>query len=183
MDFRNWLKEYHEGEEVLWVGYYKVATGKPSLTWEESVREALCYGWIDGLRKSIDEESYKIRFTPRKPTSHWSLKNIEMVEELIAEDRMSPAGLKAYEKRKESKTGRASYEREDIALKKEYKDEIKANKQAWKFYRELAPGYTKQSVHWVMSAKQEKTRKRRLRILIESCESGEKIRPLRYGEN
>lgn len=178
--FRDWLEEHHAKVEVLWVGYYKVATGKPSMRWEESVREALCYGWIDGLRKSIDEESYKIRFTPRKPDSHWSLKNIKMVEELIEEELMKSAGLKAYDKRKEKKTGKASYEQEMVALKKEYEDQIKTNKKAWTFFQELAPGYTKQSVHWVMSAKQEATRQRRLRILIESCEENKKIPPLRY---
>lgn len=177
--FRDWLEENHAKEEVLWVGYYKVKIGKPSMRWEESVKEALCYGWIDGLRKSIDEESYKIRFTPRKSDSHWSLKNIEMVKELKETGCMQPAGLKAYEKRKKSKTGRASYEQEEAELKKEYKDKIKANNRAWKFFLELAPGYTKQSIHWVMSAKQEKTRLRRLRILIESCEEGKKVPPLR----
>jgi uncharacterized protein YdeI (YjbR/CyaY-like superfamily) len=178
-EFRDWLEEHHDSEEVLWVGYYKVATGKPSMRWEESVREALCFGWIDGLRKSIDDESYKIRFTPRNPNSHWSKKNIEMVEELIEEDRMQPPGLKAFEQMDKDNAKQASYERKSVELKKEYKDKIKANEKAWTFFQELAPGYTKTSVHWVMSAKQENTRQRRLKILIESCEEGKKIPPRR----
>lgn len=178
-DFREWLKDNHEDEEVLWVGYYKVATGKASMRWEESVREALCFGWIDGLRKSIDEESYKIRFTPRKPDSHWSKKNVKMVKELMDEDRLKSAGLKAYRKRDESNTARASYERKSVELKAEYLKKIKANDEAWNFFQQLAPGYTRTSVHWVMSAKREDTRQRRLKILIESCEEGKKIPPLR----
>lgn len=178
-EFRDWLAENHDQEEVLWVGYYKVATGKPSMRWEESVREALCFGWIDGLRKSIDDESYKIRFTPRRPDSHWSKKNIEMVEELIENDRMQPPGIKAFDQMNEDNSEMASYERKEVELKNEYEEKIKANEQAWKFFQELAPGYTRTSIHWVMSAKREDTRQRRLNILIESCEEGKKIPPLR----
>lgn len=178
-DFRKWLEEHHNQKDVQWVGYYKVATGKPSMTWEESVREALCFGWIDGLRKSIDAESYKIRFTPRRPDSHWSAKNIQMVEELIEQGRMKKPGLNAYEKRDEENSKQASYERDKVKLKKEYEDQIRQNKKAWKFFEELAPGYTKTSIHWVMSAKREDTRQRRLKTLIESCENQEKIPPLR----
>lgn len=177
--FRSWLKTHHAKQDVLWVGYYKVATGKPSMRWEESVQEALCFGWIDGLRKSIDEESYKIRFTPRRDSSHWSKKNIRMVKELLEEDRMQPSGIKAYEKCKEKNSAKASYESREKSLSKEYKDRLKANKKAWCFFQELAPGYTKRSIHWVMSAKQEKTRQKRLKILIESCEQEKKIPLLR----
>lgn len=173
--FRTWLEKNHDQKDVQWIGYYKVATGKPSMRWEESVREALCFGWIDGLRKSIDDESYKIRFTPRKPDSHWSAKNIEMVEELIEQGKMKKPGLKAYEKRDEKNSKQASYERKKVQLKKEYENQIRENKKAWKFFEELAPGYTKTSIHWVMSAKREDTRQRRLKILIESCEKEEKI--------
>lgn len=179
-DFREWLSENHDKNEVQWVGYYKVASDKDSIKWEESVREALCFGWIDGLRKSIHDESYKIRFTPRKPDSHWSGKNIRMVEELIEENRMETAGLKAYEKRDEKNSRQASFEQDSVELKKEYRDQIKENEKAWTFFQELAPGYTRTSVHWVMSAKREDTRLRRLKILIESCEKGEKI-PLIQG--
>lgn len=173
--FREWLAENHDRKEVQWIGYYKVATGKPSISWEESVREALCFGWIDGLRKSIDDESYKIRFTPRRPDSHWSDKNIHMVEELIAEGKMKESGLKKFKKRDAKNSKQASFEQKSVTLKKEYEDQISQNKKAWKFFEELAPGYTKRSIHWVMSAKREDTRQRRLKILIESCEKGEKI--------
>lgn len=177
--FRKWLEEYHDREEFLWVGYYKVSTNKPSMGWEESVREALCYGWIDGLRKSVDDESYKIRFTPRKPDSHWSKKNIRMVKELIEEGRMRPPGMETFEKMDEDNTQQASYERKNVELKEEYEEQIRKNEEAWAFFQELAPGYTRTSIHWVMSAKREDTRQRRLNILIESCAEGKKIPPLR----
>lgn len=178
-EFRAWLEKNHNKKDVKWIGYYKVATGKPSMTWEESVREALCFGWIDGLRKSIDDESYKIRFTPRRPNSHWSDKNIRMVEELIAEGKMKEPGLKKFKNRTEKNSNRASFEQESVKLKEEYEKQIRQNKKAWEFFEELAPGYTKTSIHWVMSAKREDTRQRRLKILIESCEKGEKIPLLR----
>ncbi|MEM7482847.1 MAG: YdeI/OmpD-associated family protein [Acidobacteriota bacterium] len=178
-EFRAWLESNHDGAEVLWVGYWKVATGKASVTWEESVREALCFGWIDGLRRSIDEASYKIRFTRRKATSHWSQKNLGMVQELIEQGRMQPAGMQAYELRNEGKIARASYEQESAHLPKEYEDRIRSDEKAWRFFEELAPGYTKTSIHWVVSAKREETRRRRLQILIDSCAAGEKIPMLR----
>lgn len=177
-DFRKWLAENHNRKEVQWIGYYKVATNKESMRWEESVREALCFGWIDGLRKSIDDESYKIRFTPRRSGSHWSGKNIRMVKELIAEGKMEEPGLKKFARRDEKNSRRASFEQDSVKLKKEYEDQIRQNQKAWKFFEELAPGYTKTSIHWVMSAKQEATRQRRLKTLIESCENEEKIPPL-----
>lgn len=177
-DFRQWLAEHHNQKEVQWIGFYKVSSEKDSIRWEESVRQALCFGWIDGLRKSIDDESYKIRFTPRKPDSHWSDKNIRMVEELIEEGKMEKAGMRAYENRDEKNSRQASYEREKVELADEYRDLIKKNKKAWTFFQELAPGYTQTSIHWVMSAKREDTRQRRLKILIESCEKNEKIPPL-----
>lgn len=177
-DLRIWLEKNHNQKDVQWIGYYKVATGKPSITWEESVREALCFGWIDGLRKSIDDESYKIRFTPRRPNNHWSAKNLQMVEELIEQEKMKKPGLKAYQKRDKINSKQASYEKKKVKLKKEYEHQIRLNKKAWKFFEELAPGYTKTSIHWVMSAKREDTRRRRLKILIESCEKEQKIPPL-----
>lgn len=174
-DFRDWLSEHHDKKEVQWIGYYKVATNKASMRWEGSVREALCFGWIDGLRKSIDDESYKIRFTPRRADSHWSDKNIRMVEELIEENKMKQSGLAAYEKRDEKNSRQASFEQKSVRLKKEYESQIKKNEKACTFFEELAPGYTKTSVHWVMSAKREDTRQRRLKVLIEACEKGQKI--------
>ncbi|MEL7835127.1 YdeI/OmpD-associated family protein [Fodinibius sp. Rm-B-1B1-1] len=177
--FRSWLETNHDKEEVLWVGLYKVKSGKPSMRWEESVRAALCFGWIDGLRKSIDEESYKIRFTPRRSDSHWSNKNIAMAEELIESGQMRPPGQAAYKQREKSNSAKASYEQDSVALKEAYREKLKSNEKAWTFFQDLAPGYTQTSVHWVMSAKQEKTRQRRLNILIESCEEGKKIPLLR----
>lgn len=174
-----WLEKNHDKQEVQWIGFYKVATGKKSIRWEESVEEAICFGWIDGLRKSIDEESYKIRFTPRRPDSNWSRKNIETVEKLLEEGRMQPAGLEAWEQRDANNTANASYEQEEVSLKKEYEERIRAHPEAWAFFQDLAPSYTRISIHWVMSAKQEKTRKRRLEILIESCREGTKIPLLR----
>ena len=177
-DFRKWLENNYNKEQVLWVGYYKKATSKPSITWPESVDEALCFGWIDGLRKSIDEISYKIRFTPRKPTSNWSKVNINRVKELIALDLMKPPGIEAFEKRIEKNAHNYSYEQNTVQLKKEYLEKIKTNKKAWDFFELLPPSAKRLSVLWVMSAKKEEIQQRRLDILIESSEQGQKVSPL-----
>jgi len=178
--FRVWLEENHDRENVLWVGFYKKATGIPSITWPESVDEALCFGWIDGLRKSHDDVSYKIRFTPRKPTSNWSARNVARVEELIAEGRMRPPGLRAYEARLEHKTAVYSFEqREDARFDPEYEKRFKANKKAWKSFQEMPPGYIRTATFWVMSAKRQETKERRLLTLIEDSENGVRIGPLR----
>ncbi len=179
-DFRTWLDKNHDKIDELWVGYYKKATGKPSITWPESVDQALCYGWIDGLRKSVDDESYVIRFTPRKPTSHWSAVNLKKVDELIKQNLMQPSGLEIYNKRDKSKSAKASYEQEEIKLDKKFEDEIKKNKKAWDYFQKIPPFYKKQTIHWVMSAKKEETRNRRLNTLIESSAKQEKIPPLRW---
>ncbi len=178
-DFRNWLKDNHDKAEAVWVGYYKKASGKPSMTWSESVDQAICYGWIDGIRKSIDDISYKIRFTPRKPGSVWSAVNIRKVEELTKNGLMQPAGIAAYDKRSVEKSKIYSYEQKNASLPEAYEAKIKANKNAWTFFRALAPSYKKASIWYVVSAKKEETRLRRLDILIESSENGEKIPPLR----
>ncbi|MTI87338.1 MAG: bacteriocin-protection protein [Balneolaceae bacterium] len=179
-DFRDWLEENHNTKEVQWVGYYKVVTGKPSMRWEGSVREALCYGWIDGLRKSIDEERYKIRFTPRRAGSHWSAKNIQMVEELTEEGRMKEAGIEAFGKRSAKNSRKASYESKVKELSEEFQEQLKANARAWEYFEnDLAPGYKRRSIYWVMSAKREDTRNRRFKVLLESCEESKKIPMLR----
>lgn len=179
-DFRAWLEEHHDSAEVLWVGYYKKATGKPSITWPESVDEALCFGWIDGLRKSVDEVSYKIRFTPRKPDSNWSAVNIARVKELVLEGRMRPAGLAAYERRLETKSRVYSYEqRKKAKLDPEAEKRFRANTEAWEFFRSQPPGYRKTAIHWVTSAKRKDTRKRRLDTLIKDSANGVRIAPLR----
>jgi uncharacterized protein YdeI (YjbR/CyaY-like superfamily) len=181
-DFRKWLKENHTSETELWVGYYKKATGKPSINWPESVDQALCFGWIDGIRKTLNEEAYQIRFTPRKPDSHWSTVNIKRIEELKKEKLVTPAGLEAYAKRDPEKSGKAYFEQE-IALSKPFEKRLRANKKAWAFFHEmLAPSYRKQSIHWVMTAKKEETREKRFQSLIECSEKEEKVPPLKWAK-
>jgi uncharacterized protein YdeI (YjbR/CyaY-like superfamily) len=173
-DFRKWLKQNHKKETELLVGFYKIGRGKPSMTWPQSVDEALCFGWIDGVRKSIDRESYCIRFTPRKSTSIWSAVNIKKVEELTKKGLMQPAGLVSFEKRKEGKSGIYSYEKEATKLAETYEKKFKANKKAWAFFTSLAPSYQKLGIHRVMDAKQEKTQLSRLEKLITESEAGRK---------
>ncbi len=175
-DLRKWFIENHEKESELIVGYYKKGTGLPSVDWPESVDEALCFGWIDGVRNRIDEKSYQIRFTPRRPKSHWSGVNIKKIEKLIEEKRMYPAGLKVWAERDKKNQKKASFEQKRVTLAREYKDQFKADPKAWAYFsKKLSPYSRKASIHWVMSAKQEKTRQRRLDILIEYSANGQKI--------
>ncbi|XOV94481.1 MAG: YdeI family protein [Bacteroidota bacterium] len=179
-DLRKWFIENHETETELIVGYYKKSTGIPSIDWPQSVDEALCFGWIDGVRNGIDEKSYQIRFTPRRPKGHWSAVNIKKIEKLIEAKRMYPAGLKVWQERDKKNQKKASFEQKRVALAKEYKEQIKANPDAWVYFsKKLSPYFRKASIHWVMSAKQENTRQRRLGILIESSANGEKVPVLR----
>jgi uncharacterized protein YdeI (YjbR/CyaY-like superfamily) len=171
-DFRKWLQKNHQKETELLVGFYKVGSGKPSITWPQSVDEALCFGWIDGVRKSIDKDSYQIRFTRRKPNSIWSAINIKKMEELTKKGLVQPAGLAIFEKRTEAKSGIYSHEKEEEELTKDFIKQFKANKKAWRYFQALAPSYRKVSVHWVMSAKQEATRIKRLHQLISDSETG-----------
>jgi uncharacterized protein YdeI (YjbR/CyaY-like superfamily) len=171
-DFRKWLQINHKKETELLVGFYKVGSGKPSMTWSESVDEALCFGWIDGVRKSIDKDSYQIRFTQRKPGSIWSAVNIKKIEDLTEKGLMQPAGLASFEKRTKNKSNIYSYEKEELELTANFKKQLKANKKAWDYFQSLAPSYKKVSVHWVMSAKQETTRIKRLNQLISDCAAG-----------
>lgn len=164
--FRQWLKQHHKKETELIVGYYKVGSGKPSMTWSQSVDQALCFGWIDGIRRSLDDESYCIRFTPRKSTSIWSAINIKKIEELTRQGLMQPAGLASFENRKENKSRIYSFENEEVKFPTEFEKQFKANKKAWKFFQSLAVSYRKTSLHWVMSAQQETTRLKRLNQLI-----------------
>ncbi len=173
--FRKWLTKNHDGKKELWVGFYRVGTGRPSITWPQSVDEALCFGWIDGIRKSIDDKSYMIRFTPRKPKSIWSAVNIKKVAELTKNDLMQPAGIAAFEKRDQKKSEIYSFEQKNVKLAKKYEKEFKKNKKAWNYYRDAAPSYRKQTIWWVMSAKREETRLRRLQILVDCSEKSEKI--------
>ena len=182
-DFRKWLRKNHAREVERWVGYHKKGTGKPSITWPESVDEALCFGWIDGIRKSIDEEAYKIRFTPRKPTSHWSAVNIRRVSVLTKLGMMQPTGLAAFHRRTKEKSRRASYEQQSVALDPAYQKEFRSQKKAWEFFQSLPPSTRRPSVWWVMSAKKEETRRKRLETLIKSSEDDKVIPPLRWARN
>lgn len=171
-DFRQWLEENHDKAKELIVGYYKVGSGKPSITWSQSVDEALCFGWIDGIRKSIDNESYCIRFTPRKPTSIWSAVNIRKMEEMIPKGLVNEAGLIAYEKRKDKKSGIYGHEQSQAEFSNLTLDKFKENAQAWEFFQKQAPFYRKVITNWVNSAKQEATRIKRLEKLIKASEEG-----------
>lgn len=166
--FRKWLAQNHGKKNELLVGFYKKGSGKPSITWPESVDQALCFGWIDGVRKSLDEDSYTIRFTPRKATSIWSAVNIKRAGELITAGLMQPAGLRAFEARDESKTNRYSFEQRDkIELDDVLESTFRAHASAWKFFQAQPPGYRKIMLFWIMSAKQQATRERRLARLME----------------
>jgi len=174
--FRKWLAANHAKSDELWVGFYKKSSGKPSITWPESVDEALCFGWIDGVRKSLDEQSYVIRFSPRKPSSIWSAVNIRNMERLIKEDRVQPAGLKAYEARKEYRSGIYSYEQRSPELVEPYAGLFKRHRAAWKFFQAQPPSYRKMMNWYVVSAKQEATRLKRLERLIDESASGRRLR-------
>ncbi|TDX09886.1 YdeI/OmpD-associated family protein [Flavobacterium sp. S87F.05.LMB.W.Kidney.N] len=168
-EFRKWLEKNHQKEKELLVGFYKVNSKKPSMSWSESVDQALCFGWIDGVRKSIDQDSYTIRFTPRKPSSIWSAINIQKMEDLTKVGLMTDAGLKAFSFRTESKSKIYLHEKEPVPLDEAYEKEFKSNKIAWEFFEKQAPSYKKVMIHWIMSAKQEKTRQSRLeKTIIES---------------
>jgi len=171
-DFRKWLQKNHKRETELLVGFYKVGSGKPSMTWSQSVDEALCFGWIDGVRKSIDKTSYQIRFTQRKPTSIWSAINIRKIGELTKQGLMQAAGLASFEKRIESKSKIYSYENDEKEFTRDLKKQFKANKKAWEYFQSLAPSYRNVSTHWVMSAKQESTKIKRLNELIADSARG-----------
>jgi uncharacterized protein YdeI (YjbR/CyaY-like superfamily) len=177
--FRTWLEEHHQTAQELWVGFYKTSSGKPSITWPEAVDQALCFGWIDGVRKGIDDSSYTIRFTPRKPQSIWSTVNVKRAQELALLGLMRPAGLKAFEERDQKKSGLYSYEqRKSSQLDPAYEEQFKANKKAWDFFQSKPPSYQQPAIWWVMSAKQEETRLKRLARLIEDSEHGRTVPPL-----
>jgi uncharacterized protein YdeI (YjbR/CyaY-like superfamily) len=175
-DWRRWLAAHHASSAELWVGFYKTTSGRPSITWPESVDEALCFGWIDGLRQSIDAERYRIRFTPRRKGSVWSAVNIRRVEALTAEGRMQPAGLAAFAARRENRSGLYSYEQRPITLDPPYEQLMKRNRAAWEFFNARAPSYRKAAIWWIVSAKKEETRLKRLNQLIEDSASGRLIR-------
>jgi uncharacterized protein YdeI (YjbR/CyaY-like superfamily) len=175
--FRAWLRKHHKTADELWVGYYRRDCGKQSITWQESVDEALCFGWIDGIRKKVSDDAYTNRFTPRRVGSNWSAINIAKVEALTIEKRMQAAGLAAFAKRTEAKSRIYSYERVSVELAKPLEKKFKANKKAWTFFLDQPPYYRKIMTGWVNGAKQEETRVRRLDKLMASCESGRRFLP------
>jgi len=178
--WRQWLEKNHATATEVWVGFHKRGSGTPSLTWPESVDEALCFGWIDGIRKSIDERSYRIRFTPRKKGSNWSTVNVRRVGTLTKEGRMRPAGLAAFEARRPEKSGVYSFEqRQAVTLGEEYEGRFRADAKAWAFFGSQPPYYRRTATFWVMSAKQDATRERRLTTLIADSAAGRRVGPLR----
>ena len=179
-DFRQWLAKNHATEKELLVGFFNVGSGKASISWSQSVDEALCFGWIDGVRKSIDKDSYSIRFTVRKHGSNWSAINIRKVKELTQKGLMHPNGLTSFNKRLAKKSAIYSYENKPVSLPSSFKKKFKANKKAWAFFCSLAPSYQRTALYWVMSAKREITRENRLGVLISDSQSALKIKPLRY---
>jgi len=174
--WRAWLAAHHRRATELTVGFYKRGSGKPSITWPESVDEALCFGWIDGVRHRLDDVSYSIRFTPRKPDSTWSAVNVRRVRILKQQGRMRAAGLARFEQRDRRKAGLYSFEqRRTITLPTRYQRLLKANRKAWAFYQAQAPWYQRTTAFWVISAKREDTRRRRLATLIAECATGRPV--------
>ena len=174
-EFRAWLDKNHASAASLLVGFYKKGTRRPSITWPESVDVALCYGWIDGVRRGIDAESYTIRFTPRKRGSVWSSVNVRKVRALTEEGRMQPAGLAAFEARKEHRSGIYSHEQGDVELPEPYLDLLRRNTEAWAFFEKQPKSYRKSASWWVASAKKEETRRKRLDSLIAYSAKGERV--------
>lgn len=183
-DFRHWLAENHETAPELWVGYYKKDTGRPSITWPESVDQALCFGWIDGIRKTIDDQSYKIRFTPRRQDSVWSAVNIKKVAELTKQGLMQPAGLRAFQQRRTDKSEIYTYEQaKNPQFDPTHEQQFRANQKAWDYFQSQPPGYRKSATWWVISAKKEETRLKRLNTLITDSENHRRIAPLNRKPN
>lgn len=174
-EFRAWLEENYEKERELLVGFYKVGTGKPSMTWSQAVDQALCFGWIDGVRRSVDKERYINRFTPRRPMSNWSAINIKKVEELTKLGQMKAAGIAAFEKRKDLKSRGYSYKNRPERLSTDLEKVFKAYPSAWTFFSAQAPSYRKSMIYWVMDAKQEVTKMNRLNKLIQASEDGKRL--------
>lgn len=174
-DFRKWLKKNHDTASELLVGFYKKGSARPSITWPESVDQALCFGWIDGVRRRIDDRSYSIRFTPRRRGSNWSAVNIGRVAELQELGYMMPAGQRAFEQRSEDKSRIYAYENAPRTLPAAEEKRFRANKKAWRYFSEQAPSYQRVVIYWVMSAKKEETRARRLATLIDDSAHSRRV--------
>ena len=171
-ELRDWFDAHHETTDELWVGYHRKATGRPTVSWPQAVDEALCVGWIDGVRYRLDDKRHAQRFTPRRKGSIWSAINTKRAGELIAEGRMRPAGRKAFDARSPEKTAIYSYEREAAAFTKEQQARFEADTAAWAFFRAQAPSYRRNITHWVSSAKRDETRERRFEKLLEDSRAG-----------
>ena len=175
-EFRAWLHEHHGSETEVLVGYWKKATGKPSLTWSQAVDEALCFGWIDGVRRGVDGERHVQRFTPRKPGSNWSAVNIAKVEQLRSEGRMRPAGEAAFARRRDDRSGIYAYEqRNNPVLEPEHEARFRADAAAWEYFMSTPPSYRRPALGWVVSAKKPETRERRLAALIADSAAGRRL--------
>jgi uncharacterized protein YdeI (YjbR/CyaY-like superfamily) len=178
-DFAAWLERHHETSTELIVGFYRRGSGKPSITWPEAVEQALRFGWIDGVRRRLDDDSYTIRFTPRRPGSHWSAVSVARAQELIAQGVMRPAGVAAFERRRADRTAQATYEQATEArLDPEQERRLRADPRAWEFFSAQPPWYRRTAIHWVVRAKRSETRERRLARLIEDSAGGRRIPPL-----
>lgn len=182
-EFRAWLQEHHATERELLLGFYKKRSGVTGFTQAQAVDEALCYGWIDGHVKALDEHRYTARFTPRKPHSIWSAVNIRRAELLIAEGMMQPAGLKAFIGRDPRQAGKYSFENRPQSLDEADEAQFRANASAWAFFQGQAPSYRRTAIWWVVSAKTEATRRKRLATLIQDSAEGRKLKHLSYGSH
>ncbi|MGE5420433.1 MAG: YdeI/OmpD-associated family protein [Chloroflexota bacterium] len=174
-EFRKWLEINHDKESEVIVGYHKVKTNKSSMTWSQSVDQALCFGWIDGIRRSVDQDKYCIRFTPRRPDSNWSNINIRKVEELNKKGLMTKEGMEIFRKRKKPATGTYSFEKDSSMLSENLELMLRSNNKAWEFFTMQAPSYKRTIIHWIMDAKQENTKISRLNKLIMASENHKKI--------
>jgi len=174
-EFRHWLEQHHDQAKELWVGFYKKASGKPTISYKEALDQALCFGWIDGNGKSIDDISYTTRFTPRKPHSRWSAINLKRVEELTEAGLMHPAGLKAHQERDITKQNLYANEQEHVELPEGYTAQFRTQPEAWNYFQSTTAAYQKRAIWWVISAKREETRLKRLQTLIDESAQGRRI--------
>ncbi|HZI26497.1 MAG TPA: YdeI/OmpD-associated family protein [Chryseolinea sp.] len=173
--FRNWLEKNHKHKKEILVGFYKTKTGKANMTWSDSVDQALCFGWIDGVRKSIDSSRYTIRFSPRKENSIWSLINIKKMKALTRKGLMEPAGQAIFAKRKKERSKLYSHENDPRKFDAELEQKFQAQEKAWKYFTSQAPSYQKVAIHWIMSAKKQPTRNSRLEKLIAASQAEKKL--------
>lgn len=175
-EFRRWLEKNHDNASEIWIGFNRKDSGKGGITYTEAVDEALCFGWIDGIRKKLDETSFTNRFTPRKPRSIWSNVNVAHVERLTREGRMKPSGIAAFSAKDEARSGVYSFERETADLEPQMKREFRRNTRAWKFFGAQPAYYRRLASHWVISAKRDETRQKRLAELISVSAAGRRLR-------